>query len=369
MWTLATSVSVQFQHLQNQLYQDTKLMLESLSATNHTHSPAGIEQVQAFVLVTKYESMKAPKQQAYLTAGRAVRLVQLMRLHEIDSPSAYATTVPTKSFLETEEQRRVFWMSYFLDTFLTMLNCLPLTTNEHVVFIRLPAPEEEFQCSQNVLGNFLSAAIFEQSPQTQSSFIQWAIFANISERSLFYGQQHNISTFYGGAPVDYSIQYQWLDDILTARLQILSQYNPSPTETHDPILLFTSIIGQVAIMALCKGMEVKLAADSDGGTSVVACQLRALTAATQIVKFAKALTGFPIFKASSALFKIHPLMPVTLGFCAGYFYENRLYHPSFKSHLQELLNVLRQLKNVSDPSQSYLDLLELPEIVGTGTLP
>jgi len=153
-----------------------------------------------------------------------------------------------------------------------------------------------------VLGNFLSEAIVEQSPQTQSSFIQCVIFANICGRSLFYGQQYNISTFYGGGPLDYSIQYQWLDDLLTTRLQILSQYNPSPTEAHDPILLFTSIIGQAAVMALCKGMELKLAADSDGGASVVACQLRALTAATQIVKLAKALTEFPIFKASLGRF-------------------------------------------------------------------
>ncbi|KAM0147079.1 hypothetical protein ACHAPG_010804 [Botrytis cinerea] len=298
MWTLATSVSVQFQHLQKQLFRDTKLMLESLSTANEDHSTTDTEHVQTLVLVAIYESMRAPKQQAWITAGQAFRLVQLMKFHEIDCPSVYATTRPTKSFLETEEQRRVFWMSYFLDTLLTMLNCLPLTMNEHVVFIRLPAPEEEFQCSQNVLGKFLSEAIVEQSPQTQSSFIQCVIFASICGRSLFYGQQFNLSMFYGGAPLDYSIQFQWLDDMVTTRLQILSQYNPSPTETHDPMLLFTRIIGQTAVMALCKGMELKLAADSDGGASVVAYQLRALTAAAQIVKLAKALTEFPIFKAS-----------------------------------------------------------------------
>ena len=61
-------------------------------------------------------------------------------------------------------------------------------------------------------------------------------------------------------------------------------------------------------------------------------------------------------------------MPVILGFCTGHIYEHRLYHESFNSHLQELLDVLRKLKNVSNPSQSYVDLLELSEIVGTQAL-
>ena len=128
--------------------------------------------------------------------------------------------------------------------------------------------------------------------------MQCVIFASLCGRSLFYGQQCNLSTFYGGAPLDFTRHFQWLDDSLTTRLQVLTQYNPSPTETHDPTILFTSIIGQTAVIALCKGMELKLGADSDGGASIVACQLRALTAATQIVKLAKALTEFPVFKVS-----------------------------------------------------------------------
>jgi hypothetical protein len=55
-------------------------------------------------------------------------------------------------------------------------------------------------------------------------------------------------------------------------------------------------------MALCQGMESNLAAASDGGVSVVACQLRGLTAAEQIVKLAKVLTDFPVFKASSIMY-------------------------------------------------------------------
>jgi hypothetical protein len=133
MWTLAASVSSQFQHLQEQLYRETKLNLESLNNGYETSSPTDTEQIQALVLLATYESMRAPKQQAWMTAGQAFRLVQFMKFHQIDNPSIYATGGSTKSFVEIEEQRRVFWMSYFLDTLLTMLNSLPVTVSEQMV--------------------------------------------------------------------------------------------------------------------------------------------------------------------------------------------------------------------------------------------
>lgn len=70
-----------------------------------------------------------------MSAGRAFRLVQLMRLHEIDSPTK--PPVPEADLIETEEKRRVFWMAYFLDHLLSMRNNWPITLNEHVVRLRL----------------------------------------------------------------------------------------------------------------------------------------------------------------------------------------------------------------------------------------
>lgn len=69
-----------------------------------------------------------------MSAGRAFRLVQLMRLHEIDSPTK--APVADADLIETEEKRRVFWMAYFLDHLFSMRNNWPITLNEHVVGLR-----------------------------------------------------------------------------------------------------------------------------------------------------------------------------------------------------------------------------------------
>ena len=131
MWTLAALLSAQFQHFQESLYQETKQMLESLSLSNKGHDPIETEEIQAWILVATYESMRAYHQQAWMSAGRAFRLVQLLRLHEIDIPNK--DPVPETEFIGIEEKRRVFWMAYFLDHLFSMRNNWPVTLNEHVV--------------------------------------------------------------------------------------------------------------------------------------------------------------------------------------------------------------------------------------------
>jgi hypothetical protein len=94
-------------------------------------SSQDIELVQSWVLIAIYESMRAHHQQAWMSAGHAFRLVQLMKLHEIDGPAAPAGG--DIDYLALEERRRIFWMAYFIDHLFSMRNNWPTRLNEHVV--------------------------------------------------------------------------------------------------------------------------------------------------------------------------------------------------------------------------------------------
>lgn len=131
IWTLAALLSAQFQDLQAPLYHETKQMLESLSHGTDGNSPVDTQQVQAWILIATYESARTLHWQAWSSAGRAFRLVQLMRLHEIDSPAG--SSAADCDFVEVEERRRAFWLAYFLDHLFSMRNDWPVTLNEHVV--------------------------------------------------------------------------------------------------------------------------------------------------------------------------------------------------------------------------------------------
>lgn len=231
----------------------------------------------------------------------------------------------------------------------------------------------DFQDGQPVLGGFLSEAMTEQSPRIRSSFNECVILATICGRSLFHGQQYHVLRVYEDVSPDWADQHRWLDTILTSRLNILSKYYPLPTETCDPMLLFANIMGQATIIYLCKGMESVLWTIDDGKALAVEYQQRALAAAEQIISLAKVLMGFHLFKVSLHLvllvplvsrhllthFQVHPLMPIPLLLCAEFLYSNRSSHESFNLRLQELLDIFRQLKNVNNANQSYMQLLEI----------
>ncbi|KAJ5568672.1 hypothetical protein N7450_011158 [Penicillium hetheringtonii] len=349
VWTLASLLSAQFRHFQDSFYQETKRSLEQSYLSGDSNNGVDTEEIQAWILIATYESMRTFHRSAWMSAGRAFRLVQLMRLHEIDSPTN--PPLPEADLIETEEKRRVFWLAYFLDHLLSMRNNWPITLNEHVICTRLPAPDADFQSGQPVLGAFLSEAIMDVMPQKASPFNECVILATICGRSLLHAQQYSVRFVYGDLAPNWIDQHQWLDNVLTNRLQILSQYYPSPTQICDPLLSFAHIMGQASVIHLYKGMEaVVWAVDKEAW--VLEYRRRAFNAAQEIVRLAKGLTEFNYFK-------IHPLMPIPLLLCAEFLYGNRGSDAAFTSLLQELLQIFRELKNANDPSQSYIDLLEL----------
>jgi hypothetical protein len=135
MWALASLLSSHLRDLVEPLYQQAKQMLEPLSVEAKEHSSSSTALAQAWVLVATFESMRTYHRQAWMSAGRAFRLVQAMRYHEIDTPIDKRGPHSPQSgdAFEVEERRRVFWMAYFLDHVISMRDDFPITLNEHVV--------------------------------------------------------------------------------------------------------------------------------------------------------------------------------------------------------------------------------------------
>lgn len=132
MWTLAAWLGSQFKHIQKDLYIYTRGLLEKWELNMHPGNPP-IELAQARLFLAIYEIMQVNYERGWLSAGRCFRLIQLMKLHEIDVPDGISES--GISFGEIEERRRTFWMAYSLDRFINLINKMPLTLNEQVVRI------------------------------------------------------------------------------------------------------------------------------------------------------------------------------------------------------------------------------------------
>jgi hypothetical protein len=128
------ALSSQFESLRNTLYNETRQMLETLDLSEDDMGVVRIEQVQAWLLIAHYEFTRVNFRRGWVSAGRAFRLVQLAKLHEIDSPGAF---LEGEDPVLVEERRRTFWVAYCLDRFICMKSRWPLTLIEEVVSLLL----------------------------------------------------------------------------------------------------------------------------------------------------------------------------------------------------------------------------------------
>jgi hypothetical protein len=134
MWTLAVSTSSQFQHIQDDLYSQTRLMIENLEIKFLNADCMEIEQVQAWALLTIYEFMRVGYKRAWMSAGKCFRFAVLMKLHNVDGRDGVAAILlQSLSFIEIEERRRTFWMAYTIDRIISLLDRLPMTFDQHTV--------------------------------------------------------------------------------------------------------------------------------------------------------------------------------------------------------------------------------------------
>ncbi|KAA6409142.1 MAG: transcriptional regulatory [Lasallia pustulata] len=354
MWTLAASVSAQFQNIGDPLYRDTRQKLEALELKDTSIESIDIEQVQAWILLAIYEFMRTDYRRGWMSAGRAFRLIQLMRLHEIDAPNCIPMQI---DWIEIEERRRTFWMAYSLDRFISIRNEWPLTLSDSVIMIRLPAPEVEFQSGQPILMGFLSEAITANDQSAMSPFTECTILATISGRALSHRHQSLVENIYVDASQDFWERHQWINATLTDRMQIMSHKYPPALQHVDSMLLFTSMMAQAAVLYLYKIMMRVTPATEENQAVMMEYQTRSLIAAQEIANLSKILPQL-------SRFKVHPFTPIPLSLCAEFFTSYRDLDDSVYVQLHDILEALRSLRRFNNLAQCILHLFELESVEG-----
>ncbi|BCR91309.1 uncharacterized protein ACHE_70152A [Aspergillus chevalieri] len=349
MWTLAASLSAQFHQLQWLLYKYTVEKLEAIERDSGGHDCASIQQAQAWILLAVYECIQMNHQRGWISAGRSFRLVQFLRLYEIDSPESLGSSA---DWIEMEEKRRTFWMAYCLDRFTSFQNGFPLTLNEQVISTRVPAPELDFQSGQPVSMGFLSQVMASTDQPSLSSFAECIIMATICGRCLCHRQQSSVERIYGDMSLEFWDRHLWLDTILQQRIQVLSLQYPSTSEHVDSLILFTNLMLQAIVLYLYK-IVVSVPWDTDESEALILeYKNRSSAAAQGIITFTKPLRQLTYFK-------ICPFTAIPLFLCAEYFLTNREGDVALDSDFQDILDVLRDLKNVNNLAQMYLALFDL----------
>ena len=145
MWTLASSLSSQFSIEGRKLYAKTRQLLHALESDESYHQ-VSLQQAQAWTLLAIYELTCQDFHRGMMSAGRAFRLIQMMRLYELDAPTNPGTMQLEQyhaqltlqgpiqdDWVDNETKRRTFWLAYTIDRFTCMVDGLHMFFDERLV--------------------------------------------------------------------------------------------------------------------------------------------------------------------------------------------------------------------------------------------
>ncbi|KAL4882438.1 fungal-specific transcription factor domain-containing protein [Aspergillus karnatakaensis] len=353
MWAVAASLSAQFRFLRDSLYHETRRMLDTLDAQGaQTDANAGIEQAQAWVLICVYEYMQSSSLQAWMSVGRCCRLVLGMRLYELDDPNnpVIMTRDHETNFIDwtgLEERRRMFWMAYSLDRFISFHNGLPFTLNEQLIATRMPGPEGEFQAGQPVVMPYLPEVMTRSGGENchpVSSFGECVVLATICGRALAHRQKVAVEqlSISGDVSVFESFwtRHQWLHEMLNHRIQILSL---SPQ--IDPMLIFARIVAQTMVLFLHSVLESITWKTGDHLLGIIEYERLCVLAAHEVVSLVK-------LQGQLGYFKVHPLTPIPLLLCTEFFAGHNYLDAGFDSMLQEIFACLQDMDRVKNAAHT-----------------
>ncbi|KAK8067439.1 hypothetical protein PG996_006551 [Apiospora saccharicola] len=368
MWTLAASLSSQFQTLRRELYAEARRLLEAFdggeSSAHDDHHPRCAEHPQAWILLAIYELTNDEFQRGLVTSGGAFRLIQLMRLHELDR---HPPTSFQGDWIEVESLRRTFWIAYCFDRFTSVADDLPLTFNENEIETRLPAPDSHFASGQPTVVIFLSEIShgFESgwpdslSCETElSPFAESVVLATICSRaSALKRRHHHAPARCGGGGAhqeqDFYRHHQCLGTLVTARLQILARQVSSVSGHSDPVLLFLAITAQMTILILGDMIESAPPGLEIQETTLADHKRRSLDAMRNLGMLIAVLGQLNHFQT-------HPFTPMPLLMCGRFcLAQNNGPDNSYSALMGGVSSALRGLMNVNGLARRFLRQLEL----------
>ncbi|OTA99701.1 hypothetical protein M426DRAFT_268911 [Hypoxylon sp. CI-4A] len=301
--TSATAFSNQFTGFQDTMYGKTRFMLDQLDLNGNDSTICYIEHVQAWILITFYEFAKTNYRRGWLSAGRVFRLVQLLRLYDLDSPKPLGSDCQDDP-ISLEERRRTFWVAYCLDRLISVSEGAPMTLSEEVVYTRLPCLDTEFQRGLVPQESFLAETMSSGELRPHSPLTECVILVTICSRAVSHKQIYSIETLYSNIPLDFSSRHDWLDSMLTRRLNNLQINYPTLTVAEDPMIIFSYMIAHAVVIYLCRIVEA-LSRSDQNHSLVWEFQERGLWAAQEIARLAKEHEHLGYFKA-------HTFMPLAI---------------------------------------------------------
>ncbi|KAJ4296559.1 hypothetical protein N0V90_006604 [Kalmusia sp. IMI 367209] len=357
MWTLAASVADKYDALQEHFYQRARKYAQADEMKGHGESTITLAHCQAWALTSTYEFKQMYFPRAWLSAGRATRLAQMMQLHRLDGVGLDVKQClpPPKDWTEREERRRTFWMTFNVDRYASIGTGWPMTFDERDILTNLPSSDEAFEKSRPMATGSLEQALGSNGIGNLQSFGGIVLTAALFGRNLLHlhrpGPDDNDDDLNGG----FWIRHRAIEGMLLQTSLGLPDHLRLPGGSTDPNTVFmhmcihtsTICLHQAAIFKADKyRLPINVSNES---------KIRCVTAAAEIASIMRMISHLD-------LAAMNPFISFCVYVAARVFVQYLKTRPKdqqMHSSLQFLLTAMQALRRKNPLTESFLVQLDL----------
>lgn len=134
-WCLAATISEKYRSLHSLFYQRARKYAELEQMRGFGQGLLSVSYCQSWLLIATYELRMMFFPRAWLSSGKASRLVLMLGLNSLDGPDLEVKQLlpDPRDWTEKEERRRAFWMALFIDRYASAGTGWPVVFDERDV--------------------------------------------------------------------------------------------------------------------------------------------------------------------------------------------------------------------------------------------
>ncbi|KAL1634689.1 hypothetical protein SLS56_002091 [Neofusicoccum ribis] len=365
MWTLAASSSDKYSSLQEHFYHRARKYIQMDEMKGHGESMLTLAHCQSWALISSYEfkSMYFPR--AWISAGRAVRMAQMMNLHKLDGAGLDVKQClpPPKDWTEREERRRTFWMCFNVDRYASIGTGWPMTMDERDIATNLPTVDEAFETSKPEGSISLEQALQPGGASKLTPFGGVCVMAAMFGRNLLHLHRPTNDEREEDLNGEFWERHRRLDNLLLSMALSLPEDMRLPRGINQPNTVFMNMKIHTSIICLHQAAIFK--ADKNRMSAYISqeSKIRCITAATEIA-------GIMRLIAHIDTTNMNPFISFCVYVAARVFVQYLKTRPGdgqMNNHLQFLLQAMQALKRKNPLTESFLVQLDL-DLEGAGIL-
>ncbi|KAB8237033.1 Zn(II)2Cys6 transcription factor [Aspergillus alliaceus] len=348
MWSLAAAASEKYPQRTEEFYQSARHYAHEDEMHSYGETVVSIAQCQSWSLIGYYEIKHALFPRAWLSVGKAIRIAQMLQLHRLDGVGAKmkaAMLQPPKDWTDIEERRRVFWLIFCLDRFLSMGTGWPMTLDESQISTNLPSSEESFQNDKPSVSCSLREALLPEKMGTLSPLGAVVVVSLLAGRNLNHLQLFSDETY---SPSEFWKTHQAMDSVLLN----LSLYFPEclriPLSIDEPNVVFVHMMIHVLTICLHQAAADQARRGSEHSQSASECETRCLSSALAIANIMR-------LACHTDLAAMHVFTPFCLFVAARVLLEPRHRNsPEYEPHHEFLRHALQAFRRLNPLTAVFL---------------